>query len=122
MHKEFQPDRATVIMIRHGCQHLPELIAVVSYHVRQQQLDGRIKRRLGARSLWPSQALHCHGSCSGRASPRSPRGAEALPLLAAAALPGGGGSCQQAGGAPGRGRIPQDGQAGNQRGLIGIAF
>ena len=117
----FQPDRATVIIIRQKCQHLPELIAVVSYHVRQQQqLDGTIKRRFGAgtRSLGPSQAVHCHGSGSSRASPRSPRGAEALPLLAAAALPGGGGSRQQAGGAPRRGRLPQDGQAWNQRGLF----
>ena len=35
MHMDFQLDRATVIIIRHGWQHLPELIAVVSYQVRQ---------------------------------------------------------------------------------------
>ena len=112
---DFQPDRATVIIIRQRCQHLPELIAVVSYHVRQQQqLDGTIKRRFGAgtRSLGPSQAVHCHGSGSGRASPRSPRGAEALPLLAAAAPPGGGGSRQQAGGAPRRGGFLRMGKLG----------
>ena len=119
MHMKFQPDRATVV-----CDNQKTSVAVaasvdsscaLSHH---QQLDGTILAA-STRSLSPAQAVHCHGSRPGRASPRPPRGEEALPLLAAPAQPGRGGSRQQAGGSPLRWRLPQNGEACSQRGLFG---